>query len=222
MDTVFDKCLKTLDETSDALRSCASYLINENRINDAQKILGYLSDFLKLRESCIDFVGLQLRDESVDSRLERIGQSPAGDGSGKLSPIVQEEAPYYFLRDGLLVKIGTASSIPSGYYKKTVPSENLHLLLDILVSFLQDESNHQFTIGEFLQYASKWTIDKGVEKPKDYHFHIVIGALNKAGILEKGNKRSTYKPVTNHVNSKMFEEGLMHLEEKEELYAMAK
>ncbi len=70
------------------------------------------------------------------------------------------------------------------FYKKMVPAEELPYLLETLISLLLD-GNGKVAVKDYLQKIKLVAPNSYGRKISEYRCYVVVGALEKAGILEQ-------------------------------------
>lgn len=126
--------------------------------------------------------------------------------------------PLFFIREDRLIKIGTASSVKSGYYKKSIPMSNVRAVMDLLVAFNKKIGGAPFGAKAFYDYAKeKWSTGKLPE----YHVHVTLGALKKVGVLLcQPRAEYTLSSATEDISA--WENAIGRLKIREDLYEIAK
>lgn len=132
------------------------------------------------------------------------------------SPLKNDEPPYFFVSDNRLYKIGVAPSKKNGYYKKAISLENVKVVLQSLAITL--ESHQTVTAKQLIS-----SLDSSYVAPSlpEYHVHLTLGALNKAGVLNRDTS-SSYSLAAGPISISAWEKALSRLERRPDLILQAR
>lgn len=134
---------------------------------------------------------------------------------------LDDQPPFYFIFKDKLYKVGKLNGQnKKPFYKKMVPVEELPYLLETLMILLSD-GNGKVAVKDYLEKIKQEAPNSYGRKISEYRCYVVVGALEKAGILEQ-KERGKYCFAVEHVpSSKEIQEALCKLERREELLSQA-
>lgn len=129
--------------------------------------------------------------------------------------------PFYFIYKEKLYKVGKLNGQnKKPFYKKMVPVEELPYLLDTL-RILLSHGNGKVAVKDYLEKIKQEAPNSYGRKISEYRCYVVVGALEKAGILEQ-QERGKYCYAVDHVpSSKEIMDTLSMLERREDLLIQA-
>lgn len=132
-----------------------------------------------------------------------------------------DEPPFYFIYKEKLYKIGKLNGPnKKPFYKKMVPVEELPYLLDTLRILLSD-GNGKVAVKDYLEKIKQEALYSYGRKISEYRCYVVVGALEKAGILEQ-KERGKYCYAVEHAPSiKEMIDTLRTLERREDVLIQA-
>lgn len=131
-----------------------------------------------------------------------------------------EEPPFYFIHNEKLYKVGKLNGDnKKPFYKKMVPAEELPYLLETLMMLLDE--NGKVAVKDYLQKIKLEAPNSYGRKISEYRCYVVVGALEKAGILEQ-KERGKYCYAGKRTPSTMQIMDALHaLEKREALLSQA-
>lgn len=134
---------------------------------------------------------------------------------------LDDEPPFYFIYKEKLYKVGKLNGQnKKPFYKKMVPVEELPYLLDTLMVLLS-HGNGKVAVKDYLEKIKQEAPISYGRKISEYRCYVVVGALEKAGILEQ-KERGKYCYAVDHApNSKEIMDTLRMLERREDLLIQA-
>lgn len=132
-----------------------------------------------------------------------------------------EKAPFFFILKDRLVKIGVASSKKNGYYKKAIPLARAEQIMHGLEQLSRDQQS-SLSAKQLIAFFNSTACCAG-DKCPDYHIHLVLGALEKAGVLLKlkRDSRGSYKLVGSPHDTNAWMQAIEKLKRREDLYKIA-
>lgn len=132
-----------------------------------------------------------------------------------------DEPPFYFIYKDKLYKVGKLNGqYKKPFYKKMVPVEELPYLLDTLKILLVHE-NGKVAVKDYLEKIKQEAPNSYGRKISEYRCYVVVGALEKAGILEQ-KERGKYCYAVDHApSSKEIMDALRKLKRREDLLIQA-
>lgn len=132
-----------------------------------------------------------------------------------------DEPPFYFIYKDKLYKIGKLNGgNKKPFYKKMVPVEELPYLLDTLMTLLSD-GNGKGAVKDYLEKIKQEAPYSYGRKISEYRCYVVVGALEKAGILEQIERGKYCYAVEHTPSNKEMMDALHALEERKELLNQA-
>lgn len=132
-----------------------------------------------------------------------------------------DEPPFYFISNFKLYKVGKLNGNgKKPYYKKMVPLEELPYLLETLIGLLS-LGRGKVSVKDYLETIKLDAPKTYGRKISEYRCYVVVGALEKAEILEQ-KERGKYCYVTDQALGSEEIIGRLHkLERREELLSQA-
>lgn len=132
-----------------------------------------------------------------------------------------EEPPFYFIHKDKLYKVGKLNGDnKKPFYKKMVPLDELPYLLDTLMILLS-HGDGKVAVKDYLQKIKLEAPISYGRKISEYRCYVVVGALEKAGILEQ-KERGKYCYAVDHAPcSKEIMDALHMLKRRENLLSQA-
>lgn len=132
-----------------------------------------------------------------------------------------DEPPFYFISNFKLYKVGKLNGKnKKPYYKKMVPLEELPYLLETLIGLLS-LGHGKVSVKDYLETIKLDAPKTYGRKISEYRCYVVVGALEKAEILEQ-KERGKYCYVADQaLGSKEIIGRLHKLERREELLSQA-
>lgn len=132
-----------------------------------------------------------------------------------------DEPPFYFISNFKLYKVGKLNGKnKKPYYKKMVPLEELPYLLETLIDLLSF-GHGKVSVKDYLETIKLDAPRTYGRKISEYRCYVVVGALEKAEILEQ-KERGKYCYVADQALSSEEIIGRLHkLERREELLSQA-
>lgn len=139
----------------------------------------------------------------------------------RLNRSFADEPPFYFIYEDKLYKVGKLNGQnKKPFYKKIVPVEELPYLLDALTILLSD-GNGKVAVKDYLEKIKQEAPNSYGRKISEYRCYVVVGALEKAGILEQ-KERGKYCYAVEHTPCiKEMIHALHALEERRDLLSQA-
>lgn len=132
-----------------------------------------------------------------------------------------DEPPFYFIYKEKLYKIGKLNGQnKKPFYKKMVPVEELPYLLDTL-RILLSHGNGKVAVRGYLDKIKQDAPNSYGRKISEYRCYVVVGALEKAGILEQKERGKYCYAVEHTPSTKEMMDALHALEERSELLSQA-
>lgn len=132
-----------------------------------------------------------------------------------------DEPPFYFIYNEKLYKVGKLNGQnKKPFYKKMVPVEELPYLLESLMILLSD-GNGKVAVKDYLEKIKQEAPTSYGRKISEYRCYVVVGALEKAGILEQKERGKYCFAVEHAPSSKEIQDALCKLERREELLSQA-
>lgn len=131
-----------------------------------------------------------------------------------------DEPPFYFIYKDKLYKVGKLNGGKKPFYKKMVPVEELPYLLKTLMILLS-QGDGKVAVKDYLEKIKKEAPNSYGRKISEYRCYVVVGALEKAGILEQ-KERGKYCYAVDHVPcSNEIEDALHMLKRRDDLLSQA-
>lgn len=139
----------------------------------------------------------------------------------RLNRSFADEPPFYFIYKDKLYKVGKLNGQNKKlFYKKMVPVEELPYLLDTLMHLLLQE-NGKVAVKDYLEKIKLEAPNSFGRKISEYRCYVVVGALEKAGILEQ-KERGKYCYADDHApSSEEIMDALHTLKRREDLLSQA-
>ena len=132
-----------------------------------------------------------------------------------------EEPPFYFIHNEKLYKVGKLNGDnKKPFYKKMVPAEELPYLLETLISLLLD-GNGKVAVKDYLQKIKLEAPNSYGRKISEYRCYVVVGALEKAGILEQKERGKYCYAGKRAPSPTQFRDALYTLKKREALLSQA-
>lgn len=131
-----------------------------------------------------------------------------------------DEPPFYFIYKDKLYKVGKLNGGKKPFYKKMVPVEELPYLLETLMILLS-QGNGKVTVKNYLEKIKQEAPNSYGRKISEYRCYVVVGALEKAGILEQEERGKYCYAVEHTPSTKEIMDALHALEGREKLLIQA-
>ena len=134
---------------------------------------------------------------------------------------LDDQPPYYFISKDKLYKVGKLNGEnKKPFYKKMVPVEELPYLLETLMILLS-QGDGKVAVKDYLEKIKLEAPNSYGRKISEYRCYVVVGALEKARILEQ-KERGKYCYAVDHVpNSEEIMDALHMLKRREDLLSQA-
>lgn len=229
-----DKSISSLlNEVKAATQDYVTAKVRSGQFTDAEMGI----EMLKALESPISIAG-RLSLTSPDRRNSGLSDRDAGvianpsDKVAANSPYKKnhirgmrrsfdDEPPFYFIYKEKLYKIGKLSrQNKKPYYKKMVPVEELPYLLDTLMILLS-HGNGKVAVKDYLEKIKQEAPYSYGRKISEYRCYVVVGALEKAGILEQKERGKYCYAVDKTPSTTEIIDALHALEERKDLLSQA-
>ncbi len=131
-----------------------------------------------------------------------------------------EEPPFYFIHNEKLYKVGKLNGDnKKPFYKKMVPAEELPYLLETLMMLLDE--NGKVAVKDYLQKIKLEAPNSYGRKISEYRCYVVVGALEKAGILEQKERGKYCYTGKRTPSTKQIMDALHALEKREAILSQA-
>ncbi len=132
-----------------------------------------------------------------------------------------DEPPFYFIYKDKLYKVGKLNGQnKKPYYKKMVPVEELPYLLDTL-KILLTHGNGKVAVKDYLEKIKMEAPNSYGRKISEYRCYVVVGALEKAGILEQKERGKYCYAVEHTPSANEIMDALHALDERRDLLILA-
>lgn len=132
-----------------------------------------------------------------------------------------DEPPFYFICKDKLYKVGKLNGQnKKPFYKKMVPVEELPYLLDTL-KILLSQGNGKVAVKDYLDMIKQEAPNSYGRKISEYRCYVVVGALEKAGILEQKERGKYCYAVEHTPSSEEIIDALHMLKRREDLLIQA-
>lgn len=139
----------------------------------------------------------------------------------RLNRSFADEPPFYFIYKDKLYKVGKLNGQNKKlFYKKMVPVEELPYLLDTL-KILLSHGNGKVAVKDYLEKIKIEAPNSYGRKISEYRCYVVVGALEKAGILEQKERGKYCYAVEHTPSTKEMMDALHALEERRDLLSQA-
>lgn len=158
---------------------------------------------------------------SSDSDAGVIATPSDNDPIRRLNCSFADEPPFYFIYKDKLYKVGKLNGQnKKPYYKKMVPVEELPYLLDTL-RILLSHGNGKIAVKDYLEKIKQEAPNSYGRKISEYRCYVVVGALEKAGILEQKERGKYCYAVEHTPSANEIMDALHALDERRDLLILA-
>ena len=131
-----------------------------------------------------------------------------------------DEPPFYFIYKDKLYKVGKLNGGKKPFYKKMVPVEELPYLLKTLMILLS-QGDGKVAVKDYLEKIKKEAPNSYGRKISEYRCYVVVGALEKAGILEQKERGKYCYAVEHAPSANEIMDALHALDERRDLLILA-